>query len=380
MTRVVRTLYEPWLDTSARHFQALVAAEPQTAAKGVGEVSTETDTCLLLVDGLRFDIAGRLAAMLEARSLRAMITHRLAPLPTVTATAKVAASPIRDGIKGGDGVDFTPLVQSKSGWKPLTAPLLRERLVGAGVELLDPEETRIPTGGKGGGWTECGSIDTLGHNLQGDLIYQLAPETERIAARVASLLEAGWRRVRVVTDHGWLLLPSGLPKVDLAAYLVETKWARCALVKGEPDLSVPVAAWQWNPSIRIASPPGIACFRAGGAYAHGGISPQECVVPDLVVERGFGATHATIQSIEWRGMRCRVRVDTNEPHVKVDLRTNWKQESTSIAAAAKEVGAGGEVSLAVSDDTYEGAAASVVLLSPEGKIITSQTTCVGEKA
>ena len=49
-------------------------------------------------------------------------------------------------------------------------------------------------------------------------------------------------------------------------------------------------------------------------------------------------------------------------------------------AAVKEVGAGGEVSLAVPDDQYEGAAASVVVLDRDGKVITTQTTCVGEKS
>jgi hypothetical protein len=79
-------------------------------------------------------------------------------------------------------------------------------------------------------------------------------------------------------------------------------------------------------------------------------------------------------------MRCRVRVQTNDPSVKVDLRTNWKQAGTSIVTAAKEAGTSGEVSLAVVDDTYEGAAASVVLLDREDKVIASQTTCVGEKS
>ena len=105
---------------------------------------------------------------------------------------------------------------------------------------------RIPSGAAGGGWTECGSIDSIGHSLQIGLVHQLASEIEQIAERVATLLEAGWRRVRVVTDHGWLLLPGGLPKVELAPYLVETKWARCARVKGHPDLNFPVAAWYWN--------------------------------------------------------------------------------------------------------------------------------------
>jgi hypothetical protein len=378
--KVVRSLYEPWLDSSARHFQSLVAREPGEARKAVGRSTAEKDTCLMFVDGLRFDLAGKLAARLEARSLRVVMTHRLAALPTVTATAKPAATPITAGIKGGDGVDFTPFIESKSGWKPLIAPLLRQRLEDEGIEVLDSTETRIPAGTSGGGWTESGAIDSLGHKLQSELVYQLEGEVDRIAERAFGLLDAGWRRVRIVTDHGWLLLPGGLPKVDLPAYLVETKWARCALVKGQPDLSVPVSSWYWNAEVRIASPPGIACFRAGENYAHGGISPQECVVPELVVERGTNAIYAVIQSVEWRGMRCRVRVESNEPRVRVDLRKSWKQEGTSIAAVVKEVGASGEVSLAVPDDTHEGAAAFVVLMDPEGKVIASQTTCVGEKA
>ena len=44
----------------------------------------------------------------------------------------------------------------------------------------------------------------------------------------AMVLGTGWARVRVVTDHGWLLVPGGMPKVELPAHLVATKWARCA--------------------------------------------------------------------------------------------------------------------------------------------------------
>ena len=134
--------------------------------------------------------------------------------------------------------------------------------------------------------------------------------------------------MRIATDHGWLLLPEGLPKVELPADLAETKWSRCAVVKGDP--SVPSYSWQWNPHIRIASPPGIGCFRAGEKYSHGGVSLQECVVPEVIVEQGIEAMRASIVSIEWRGMRCRVKVDTNDPRVRVDVRTNWKQNLLNI--------------------------------------------------
>ncbi len=380
VAQVVRALYEPWLEASARHFQALVAGGAKAAREAVGETTAEAETCLLFVDGLRFDLAGKLAALLEERSMKVNLTWRLAALPTVTPTAKPAVAPIRVGIRGGECVEFAPLVETKSGLKPLSAPLLREQLEAAGVEVLGRDEARIPAGAAGGGWAECGSIDSLGHTLQADLVHQIASELERVAGRVAALLDAGWRRVRVVTDHGWLLLPGGLPKVELPAYLTETKWARCALVKGQPDLAVPVAAWHWNTDVRIASPPGVACFRVGEAYAHGGVSLQECVAPVVEVERGYEATYASIQSVEWRGMRCRVRVETNDPLVKVDLRTSWKQAGSSIAATVKEVGAAGEVSLALPDDQYEGAAASIVVLDRYDNVIATHATAVGEKS
>lgn len=379
MTKIVRTLYEPWLDGSARHFQSLVAQVPSEARQAVGKSTTDKDTCVLFVDGLRFDLAGKLAAKLEEHSFRVNLSHRLSPLPTVTATAKVVASSIVDSIRGGNGEDFAPLIQVKAGWRPLNAALLRECLEGTGVEFLDSNENRIPSGSNNGGWTECGKIDSHGHSLQADLVHQLEAELDRIAERVKSLLGTGWRRIRIVTDHGWLLLPGGLPKVDLPIYLVETKWARCAVVKGEPNLNVPVSAWYWNADVRIASPPGIACFNAGNSYAHGGISPQECVVPEILIEPGASSVYATIKSVEWRAMRCRVNIESNDPKVRVDLRTNWKQESSSIVATVKEVGVSGEVSLAVADDAFEGAAATVVALDIDGKVITTQTTCVGEQ-
>ncbi len=376
VARAVRAVYEPWLEASARHFQELVRRQPTEAKKGVGAVKGEKDTCLLFVDGLRFDLGGWLAEKLEARALVVRLGHRLAPLPTVTATAKPAATPIAAEMKSGNGEDFTPLLAGK----PATAPVLRDRMAEQGVEVLEPDENRFPMAGEPGGWTECGRIDELGHGFQGELPAQLENEVDRIIDRVISLLDAGWRKVRVVTDHGWLLLPDGLPKVELPAYLTATKWARCAVMKGAADPAVPAYSWHWNPEVRVVSPPGIACFRAGEKYAHGGVSPQECVVPEILVERGVEAARASIQSIQWRGMRCRVSVETNDPSLRVDLRLNWKQESTSIVAAVKEVGPAGEVSLAVADDKDEGAAAAIVLLDANGKVVDRRTTSVGEMA
>ena len=234
--------------------------------------------------------------------------------------------------------------------------------------------------GDGGGWTETGKLDTLGHSLNALLVRQIDPEIDALFDRISALLNAGWSRVRVVTDHGWLLLPGGLPKVGLSPHLVATKWSRCAAVKGGSTPNIPTYPWYWNPVLRIASPPGIGAFVANTEYAHGGVSLQECVIPELIVERGEAAVVGTITGISWRGMRCRVAVETNAAGLQVDLRLNWKQAASSIVAAAKELGANGEASLAVSDDKHEGAAASVVVADASGRVLDYKPTTVGEGA
>lgn len=375
--RVVRSLYETWLNETARHFQQLVAGAGDEVRKFARGVTAEKDTCILFVDGLRFDAAGMLMEKLEARSFQLRSSHRFSPLPTVTATAKPLASPAFDAVEGSNAAaDFTPVIITSK--QPATTDRLRGEIEKHDVEVFGGDEFQFASGAAGGGWTEIGRIDELGHKLGAGLAAQLDEEVDAIAERINGLLDGGWRRVRVVTDHGWLLLPGGLPKFELPAFLVETKWARCAVVRGNSTPVVPTYSWYFNPNIRIASPPGIACFGTGKEYAHGGVSLQECVVPELIVERGVEAVTASIVSVQWRGMRCRVEAQSNDPAVQVDLRLNWKQSATSIVAAIKPIGPAGEVSLAVTDDKHEGAGAMVVLLDSSGKVLDQRSTVVGE--
>lgn len=379
--RAIRAIYLPWLEDSARHFQDLVRRQAAEIRRLVGAIKPERETCLVFVDGLRYDLGVWLTEKLEARSLVARLTHRLSPLPTVTPTAKPAATPVSSDIKGSsDGGEFIPAIETKNGFRPAQGQILWDRMVARDVETLDASEARFPSGSQGGGWTECGKIDSLGHKVQGELPLHLENEIDRIADRVSELLETGWKRVRVVTDHGWLLLPEGLPKVELPAYLTATKWARCAVIKGDADPAVVSFGWHWNPDVRIVSPPGVASFFAGETYTHGGVSLQECVVPEILAERGVETVRASIKSIQWRGLRCRVAVDTSDPSLRVDLRLNWKQESSSIVASVKEVGPSGEASLAVADDDRLGDAATVVLLDSTGNVLDRRTTSVGETA
>lgn len=380
---VVRAIYLPWLDASARHFQSLVngaepvvrVADPVVGVKVTGS-QHEKDACFVFADGLRYDVASMLAERLEAKGYRVRLNHRLAPLPTVTSTAKPFATLSHDKLEGGeDIVDFNP--RFKNSPQAANAQRLRDDMATRGIDLLGAD-IRPAKQGTTGGWLETGKLDELGHTLGARLAAQIDTELETLVDQITGLSEAGWTRIRVVTDHGWLLMPGGLPPVELPKHLTATKWSRAATVKGDAKPEVPVYQWHWNPHVRIASPPGVGSFAKNTEYSHGGISPQECIVPELIVERGDGGTTASITSITWRGMRCRVLVTSNDPSVRVDLRLNWKQANTSIAASAKEVGPAGEASLAVADDAHEGAAATVVVVDGVGNVIDRKSTTVGE--
>ncbi len=276
----VRCVYLPWLEDTARHFQnCLLAKNLPTVAQQEG-VAGEAGTCILFADGLRFDIGQRLATMAGERHLEVSSSWRWAALPTVTATAKPAASPVAAKLRGGRlEADFCP--ETADPGVSLTIDRFRKLLSAEGFQVIGPAETGDARAKNARGWTEYGEFDKLGHALQGKLAARIEDQLELLLERVQGLLEAGWKRVRVVTDHGWLLVPGGMPKVQLPKYLAESRWSRCASIKDSSHVEVPVAGWSWNPQERFAYAPGVHCFVAGQEYAHGGASLQECVIPVL---------------------------------------------------------------------------------------------------
>ena len=372
----VRHLLEPWLTDSANAFQAALERVPLPGRGGEPRVEAGDDMCILFVDSLRFDLGQRLAERLEARGCRTSLGRRWAALPTVTATAKPAVTPVADDVSGKTiGANFGAHLE-KSG-KPANAPNLRAAIEERGYQMLGTDTFDAPLSHPARGWLEAGKIDSLGHTLGSRLARQLDEELDRLVERIQGLLDAGWKAVRVVTDHGWLLLPGGLPKVDLPKHLTASRWARCAVVAGESTPDVPRASWHWNASQWFATAPGVACFNKSNEYAHGGLSIQECLTPDLVVERTVEtATGATITSITWRGMRCFVEVVVSGGPITTDLRLE-RPSGNSVAAAIKVVEPDGSVSLVVPDDEHESASLVLVLLDEAGRILTHKPTRVG---
>lgn len=374
--QVVRRLLEPWLDASARSFQSALERAPLPARGEQPLVEADDDICIVFADGLRFDLGERLAERLEARGCRATLEQRWAATPTVTATAKPAVAPVAREIVGNElGDDFAPCFEATG--KPANAANLRAVLEEHGYQILGSGGFDAPLSHPARGWLETGEIDSLGHSLQGRLARQLPEELDRLAERIMGLLDAGWKAVRVVTDHGWLLLPGGLPKVHLPKHLTASRWARCAVVAGESSPSIARAPWYWNPPESFATAPGIACFNHGEEYAHGGLSIQECLTPDLLVERaGDAPPIAEITSITWRRLRCLAEIVSRGGMVVADLRLE-RPSGRSVAASPKPVEADGSVSLVLESDEHEASSLILVVIDEGGRILAHRPTRVG---
>lgn len=361
---VVRALYFGWLDDTTRRFQDAVAAGGYVPTMGL---TLEDGDCAVFVDGLRYDVGEALRLALVARGIAANIEHRLAPLPSVTSTGKAAVTPLATELGAGDEFDLRLDGKAFS---------LKRDLARRGVSILAEGEVSAETRK---GWTETANIDKAGHSLKLDVAERLEGQVKDIASRVEQLLDAGWKRAMVVTDHGWLLMPGTLNKQELTEARTVVRKPRAARLKaGAEDDGYPSVLYVYDTSVRIVSPRGIAAFEAGCTYEHGGLSLQECVIPTITAMKGDpGPTSGRIVDVSWIGLRCRVTVAAAPGGALVDLRRSPGAPDSSIAMTAKAVEGADEGALLVPDDSLDGQGAYAVLLSDQGAILSQMSTRVG---
>ncbi len=370
----IRSLYAPWLEDVASRYQALIAEHGYENA--AAQIANPGE-CLLFVDGLRLDLAHALTEELWAANLTAEVSTRLAGLPTATPTAKPAVSPIAADCTGKTvPADFKPFGPEGG---ELSSHAFTKALKTAGYQILKGSEALEPESAEAKGWLETGRIDSRGHDLGVELAATIPGELKRVVALAESLLAAGWKRVRIITDHGWLLLPGGLEKHDLPEFLVESRWARCAAIKGASTPNTPTVPWRWNAGEFLAVAPGATSFSKGVDYAHGGVSPQECVTPVVQVAAGAVSASAVprIINVRWKRMRCSVEVESSTAGLTADIRSVAADPTSSISTKVKEVETDGMVSLLVKDPDLEGQDATVIILDPGGTILAKAETRIG---
>ena len=371
VAKIGEALYRPWLEETVWAFQDAWGGQGSTS-QGPGSVSEPAGTCLVFVDGLRFDVGRALAEVVNAKGLGSELGWRLAAVPTVTSTCKPAVSPVASGFAGGH--ELAPRTTAGAAY---SQDKLKRALADAGWQFVPEDSDGDPTGL---GWAEGGDIDAMGHRFGARLAGHLPGQVDALARRAAELLAAGWKRVVFVTDHGWLLLPSKLPKQHLPEHLTVVRKGRCARLK--PGVAVPdglsALPWAWDREAEIVVAPGVYAFEGGKVYEHGGISPQESVVPYLAVSAPATASAPSSPTVDfsWVGLTLRVECDWAPDGARVDIRRRAADSSSSLVSRPKEF-KGGKARLMAADD-HAGEAAFVVVVDPADRLLAQSATSIPE--
>jgi hypothetical protein len=284
IANVLAVIYTPWLEQTTLNFQQLVAQHGYPGDNQIKESAAHYNVgsqVIFFVDGLRFDTAKILEQKLAKFGIQLNLTSRWSALPSLTATAKAAVTPLADTLTGLEGNDdFIPaLADAKTAF---SSHHLKKLLDEKGWQYLDGLETGEPTGYA---WVQTGDLDHLGHEQQRKMPQYIGPVLDDVVSRIRGLLDAGWLRIKIVTDHGWLWVPDGLPKGELHKSLGKNRQRRCAILKDNVKHDGLVMPWHWNPSVSIAMAPGISSYVAGDHYNHGGLSIQECLTPVINITK-----------------------------------------------------------------------------------------------
>ncbi len=271
--------------TSQGH--AKIAGLPDVTEKLEHDLwSKKNRRAVLIIDALRFDCALDIES--ELRGHDVTVEPMRAELPTITPMGMTALMPLSSATVTLDikGNNVHPRVNGKD------CAQRRQRLAfmtdfGADCrDIEDLESASVTPDPLGELLVVFGhdQVDHIGHGSGDNLIRHVGLEVQRIARLVRKLHRWGYEDVHVVTDHGFILLEeSKLPdEVACDKDWCHVRKERFALIPATAD--VPLASFPatWDPSVRVALPPGLAFFKAEKSFSHGGAALQELVIPHLV--------------------------------------------------------------------------------------------------
>jgi len=369
---IIQFIYKPWLELVTNQFQTLVKKDTSIFANQ--KAVEESEKYVLFVDAFRYELAEEFYERLKKLKYQVTLSTNWSAIPSLTPTAKPNVSPVAISISETSNIkEFRPELLNG---KDLQTAVFREQLATNGFKLIT-NSNDINTNQKS--WQEIGDIDTKGHTEQAEMVKQIDVLFEQIEEALGVAFERGVKRIKIVTDHGWLLMPGGLPKTQLNEGLTETRWGRCALIKEGATTDLLHLPWRWNPAIFIAYAPGINFFKINEEYAHGGISIHECLVPEMIIENpNVDNIDADIKVVKWVNLKCSIQTNDVPDGYKIDIRTKYNDATTSVLEPSSKgkIIIGNSITLLI-DDSFEFQSATIVLMDENDRILNKKPTTIG---
>jgi len=381
-----RVAHEEWLEVTLTAFTSAV----ERSGFDIGTLGRQGDihdrwvreasapVAYVWVDALRFELANDLADGLRADGHGAELHAVVAAAPTITPVGMANLTPgagaglsleldgsnlvIRvDGSKVATVADRVARLRAAHGDKVLDRTL--EAVAGPGekelkhalgdADLLLVRSQELDAVGESGmlnaAWSQFSAVLDLLRNL------------------VAALGQAGVRRIVIAADHGFVTLSRGLgpnrsidPPVGGIGQLHRRGWVGKGASTTESTLRVPLASTGVPSDVDLIVPRGLAVFRTGGSkqFFHGGLSPQELVVPVIVVDTEPAQAPKQLQvDVSVAGGR----ITTGAFAATVSFTGDLFTSEITVRVIAKGAKGSGVVARVVSGDGYDPATGSVAL-------------------
>jgi hypothetical protein len=351
--------------------------------KQVKPLLSEGKVAYVWVDALRFEMARELSRLLKD-DFKLEIQPAIGTIPTITEIGMAALLPKANvsakvvAVGGGklaleiggtvikDRKDRVTFLKENAGVSVFDAKL---------EDLLPKPTKKVKDGIQNSALILITSqeIDELG---EADNVAQARLQVDGVLGQlrrgVRVLADHGIKNIVLVADHGHLFADEigEDMKIEAPGGKVEDLHRRVWVGVGgtsEPSyLRTSLASLGVESEFDIATPWTFACFKSKGggrAYFHGGLSPQELIVPIVVMH---SAAKAMPQStgVQWQLIPGTAKLTTRffsvqitgsqsslfgfePPKVRIELRANKKSVSTPVSASYGFEDATGEVKLKI---------------------------------
>lgn len=339
-------------------------------------------TAYILVDALRFEMARDLIRGLQD-DFEIALESALATPPTITSVGMAALLPGMENaqvvIQNGavtlqvgdlrlkdrsDRVKYLRMLYPKlldmklSDLVPKPKRAQEKDLRAADFALITSQEI-----------DESGESDQEAARLQMDNVLLQLQQALRILAR------CGFQNIVVTADHGHLFVESAGDEMKIAApggntaSLHRRAWLGYGGAQNDSYLRAPLSAFGLKTDYELAVPYTFGIFLAqGGAlrYFHGGLSPQEVIIPVLTLTSKGKSGAVTIGEVQWQlqlgseklgrffsvqvtGQRNKLFI--SDPLVRIELRFNNQPISSTVSAGYGYDSSTEDVQLRFSDES-----------------------------
>ena len=314
----VNRLYRSWADGRSRNWNGLCAQEHFSISNEMAQRSffarivephlkAGRKTALLLVDALRYELGEELAVLLSgyANDMK-IISPMLAELPTITAVGMNALMPaMRDGVlEPVFDKAAKRIIGFRAGERQIVDPASRKTAIaeyangrcewadlGEFLDASDKNLKRLAAANLLVITTQ--DIDSSGESGGGDFgIDFFQPVLARLKEAVEKLRAVGFERIVITADHGFLIGDETVEN-GVASRLerAERRHAFDQFRTGERLVSVSFADLGWKSDDResalvLETGTHLLTSVKAKTFYHGGNSPQERVVPVIVLTGG----------------------------------------------------------------------------------------------